>query len=411
MFDLAELRAQLQRLLAGLDADVLDPAEAERLVGEFATIEHVAAAGKALCARRVADSGRWRQAGERSEAEWLARKTGDSVGAARAALETAAKVRELPATDAAFRGGELSGQQASAIASAAAADPASESKLLGMSESAPLTKLRDACDRVRAAATDGEARRRRIHQNRYWRRWTDGEGARCGQYRMTPEEAAKLEAAAQPFVDAAFRRARDEGREEPSEAYTADGLVDLARAAAGSTDAAPATPAAEMVVVVNLESLLADDVDPATETCEIAGVGPVATSVARDLFGDALLKIVIRDGVDIRTVVHPGRHPTAAQRTAILVRDRGRCVRPTCRRPIAQIDHIDDWRHTLHTTLDELAGLCVHCHRLKTHRGHRYRHGERGWEWHHPDGTVEYEHPPGTSDAGAFRTSRPLAAS
>jgi hypothetical protein len=69
-------------------------------------------------------------------------------------------------------------------------------------------------------------------------------------------------------------------------------------------------------------------------------------------------------------------------------------VRPTCRRPIAQIDHIDDWRHTMHTTLDELAGLCVHCHRLKTHRGHRYRHGERGWEWHLPDGSVEYQHPP-----------------
>jgi hypothetical protein len=389
---------QLQRVVAGLDADVLDPGDAERLVGEFATIEHVAAAGKALAARRVADSGRWRASGERSEAEWLARATGESVGAARAALETAAKVRDLPATNGAFRGGDLSGQQASAIASAAAADPASEKKLSGMSETAPLTKLRDECDRVRAAAVpDPEVRRRRIHQNRYWRRRTDGEGARCGQYRMTPEEAAKLEAAAQPFIDAAFRRARGEGREEPSEAHAADGLVDMARAAAApTTDDTTSTSerSTEMVVVVNLESLLADDVDPGGEVCHIAGVGPVAASVARDLFGDALLKIVIRDGVDIRTVVHPGRHPTAAQRTAILVRDRGRCVRPTCRRPIAQIDHIDDWNRTLHTTLDELAGLCVHCHRLETHRGHRYRHGERGWEWHRPDGTVEYQHPP-----------------
>jgi hypothetical protein len=227
---------------------------AERLVGEFATIEHLAA-GKALAAHRVAESGRWRRAGERSEAEWLARTTGDSVGAARAALETAARVRALPATDTAFRGGELSGPQACAISSAAAADPASEHKLLGMSESAPLTKPRDACDRIRAAATDGEARRRRIHHNRYWPRWTDGEGARCGQYRMTPDEAAKLEAAAQPFVDAAFGRARAEGREEPSEAYAADRLVDMARAAARSTSDDPTPPRspAEMVLVVNLE--------------------------------------------------------------------------------------------------------------------------------------------------------------
>lgn len=146
-------------------------------------------------------------------------------------------------------------------------------------------------------------------------------------------------------------------------------------------------------MVVNLESLLGDDVDPGCERCEIAGVGPVPTSVARDLFGDALLKIVIRDGVDIRTVVHAGRHPNATQRTAIFVRDGGRCVRPTCRRPIAQVDHIDEYRVTQHTTLDELAGLCVHDHRLETHHGHRYRHGERGWEWHLLDGTVEYQHP------------------
>lgn len=394
VFDLAEVREQLQSMVTALDADMLDPCDAERLVGEFATIEHVAAAGKALAARRVADSGRWRRAGERSEAEWLARATGDSVGAARAALDTAAKVAELPATSSAFRSGGLSGPQASAIASAAHADPASERKLLGMSATAPLTKLRDECDRVRAAATDGEARRQRIHERRYWRKWTDGEGARCGQYRMTPEEAARLEAAAQPFVDAAFRRARDEGRNETSEAYAADGLVDMARAATGSTNDAAPSSSTEMVVVVNLESLLAGDVEPGCETCQIAGVGPVAVSVARDLFGDALLKLVIRDGSDIRTVVHLGRHPTAAQRTAILVRDGGRCVRPTCRRPIAQVDHIAEWSDTLHTTLDELAGLCVHCHRLKTHRGHRYRQGRRGWEWHHPDGTVEYQHPP-----------------
>jgi hypothetical protein len=76
------------------------------------------------------------------------------------------------------------------------------------------------------------------------------------------------------------------------------------------------------------------------------------------------------------------------------VRDDGRCVRPTCRRPIAEIDHTDDYRITGHTTVDELAGLCVHDHRLKTQHGHRYRQTELGWEWQLPDGTIEYERPP-----------------
>jgi hypothetical protein len=104
----------------------------------------------------------------------------------------------------------------------------------------------------------------------------------------------------------------------------------------------PGWPRGETILLVNLESLRRGSVE-AGETCEIAGVGPVPVSVARDLFGDSLLKVVIRDGTDIRTVVHAGRTPTAKQRTAILVRDGGRCVRPTCDRPIAEIDHTIDW--------------------------------------------------------------------
>ena len=165
-----EVRRALQRLVSDLDAGVLDPAEAERLVGEFAAIEHAAAAGKALAARRVAESGRWRHAGVRSEADWLASATGESVGAARAALETAKTLDATPATAEAFRRGELSLEQASAVASAAAADPARERELLTMAERAPLTKLRERCARVRAAATpDLAERHRRIHRARYWR--------------------------------------------------------------------------------------------------------------------------------------------------------------------------------------------------------------------------------------------------
>jgi hypothetical protein len=215
---------------------------------------------------------------------------------------------------------------------------------------------------------------------------------------MTPEHAAALEAAAKPFIEAAFEQARREGREETSEAYAADGLVAMAvavRAGDVTPPTKPGWPKGETIAVVNLESLRRGTVDGAAgEVCEIAGVGPVPVDVARELFGDSLLKIVIRDGVDIRTVVHAGRHPNAAQRTAIFVRDGGRCVRPTCGGSIAEIDHTDDYRWTKHTTVDELAGLCPHDHKLKTLRGHRYRRGERGWEWVLPDGTVEYQHPP-----------------
>ena len=389
-----ELRERLQAIVAGLDPDVLDPAEAERLVGGFATIEHVAAAGKALVARRVADSGRWQRSGERSEADWLAKQTGESVGAARAALDTAKKVKELGATNDALRKGALSPAQAEAIASAAAADPGAEQGLLGMAGNAPLTKLRDECTRVRAAAIpDPEERRKRIHKSRFFRRWTDAEGARHGHYKLTPENAAVIEGAIKSYAEAAFNQARKEGRHKPSEAYDADGLVAMAADRAAGTTEQPKRAKTETIVLVNAESLRRGTTQPG-ESCEIAGIGPVSVETARKLLGDSILKLVIRDGIDIRTVVHLGRHPNAFQRTAIVVRDTGRCVRPTCRCMVAEIDHTTDWADTKQTTLDQLAGLCHHDHDLKTHHGHTYQHGPRGWEWHHPDSRVDYEHSP-----------------
>jgi hypothetical protein len=255
-----------------------------------------------------------------------------------------------------------------------------------MAASSGLQKLRDECERVKAATQDPATAHERIHRSRYWRQWTDREGARCGQYKLTPEAAAVVEAAAKPFTEAAFRAARSAGRHEPSEAYAADGLVAMSAAVkAGDVEAPtkPGWPRGELIVLVNLESLRRGSVEPG-EVCEIPGVGPVPVSVARELFGEALLKIVIRDGTDIRTVVHPGRHPTAKQRTAIFVRDGGRCVRSACDRRIDEIDHVEGWAETRQTTLDELAGLCAHDHDLKTHRGHTYRRTGTGWAWQAP---------------------------
>src|SRR5437588_278172 len=105
----------------------------------------LAGAGKALAARRVADSNLWRGAGERSAAHWLARRAGASVGAALATLETASRLRELPGVDAALRAGELSGVQANEIASAAATDAGAEAELLGVARDDGVAGLRATC--------------------------------------------------------------------------------------------------------------------------------------------------------------------------------------------------------------------------------------------------------------------------
>ena len=83
MFDeVAEARRLLRKAVKTLDPDVVEARSAARLVEQFAEIERLAGAGKALAARRMADSGVWKRDGERSPAHWLAKKAGTSVGQA-----------------------------------------------------------------------------------------------------------------------------------------------------------------------------------------------------------------------------------------------------------------------------------------------------------------------------------------
>ena len=415
MFDRIHLRARqlvigtLRTLVRGLDAERLAPSDAVALVDWFAEVERLVVAGKAIAAGAAAAGGTWRATGDRSAADWLAKRTGTTVGEARSVLDTAERIAPSSATDAAFRNGDLSLKQAEAVAAGAGADPAAEQALLDAARSRSLQELRDESARVRAAAEpDPAARHERIHRSRYWRRWTDAEGGRCGAYRLTPEAAAVVEAAAQPFIDAAIDAARRTGEHEPSDAYAADGLVAMATATtrgASAGDGSTPRPRGgrgrrrlrdrrELIGLVDLAALQRGDV-AAGETCEIAGVGPVPVEVARRVFGDALLRIVIRDGCDIRTVVHTGRTANALQETAVLVRDGGRCVRPRCPLPISEIDHITGFSATRTTTLDDLGGLCGHDHDLKTRHGHTYeRLADGRIRWRRPDGTIEEDRPP-----------------
>ena len=105
------------------------------------------------------------------------------------------------------------------------------------------------------------------------------------------------------------------------------------------------------------------------ELCEIAGVGPVPAGVARELLGDAVLKLVVTRGVDVVNVTHLGRGPTAAQRIALLWGNPA-CTNSACDNTLAiQHDHRTPWVQVYETTVDNLDRLCSPCHRRKTHDG------------------------------------------
>jgi hypothetical protein len=397
--DVERLRDDLRTVVRRLDAATLEAADAASMVSVFGAIENLAAAGKARCARRVADSGAWRSLGDRSGAHWLARVSGTTVSAATDALETVARLVELPAVDAAVCDGALNPLQANEIASAAAALPASADALLEAAGTASLVGLRNECRKVRAGAESGDeerARARRLHDRRYLRTWTDDDGAVCGRFSLAPDAGASLLAAVERRRDAIFAAARAEGRRESYEAYSADALVALATGA--STDGHPVPKGADAKVIVRIDhtALARGHTEPG-ETCEIAGVGPVAVNVVADLMDDAFLAAVITKGVDVVNVAHLGRRVTAWQRTALQWRD-PECTVEGCHQTARlEIDHRDDWARTKLTRLDALDRLCDHHHLLKTRYG-----------WLLAPGTGKRPmHPPSRAAGGAAMAGGP----
>jgi len=379
----AELRAAVARYAETFDPNLVDADRAAELVSEWAAIEHIAAIVKALAAARVADTSTWKKSGSPSAADWFARTTGTTAARAREQLATATRLRELDATAAAAKRGEVSPDQAAAIADAATADPDAEQQLLGAAGRESLGELRDRCQRTKAAADpDPDTTRRRIHANRSLRRWAGNDGSHHLHANGPAELLARIDAALRPIADKLFAAARTTGHHESPDAYAFDALVGLAdqstttaTATATATTDEPTNDARRTkraryraIIRLDLEALLRGSIE-GDETCEIAGLGPIPISIARSLLGESTLHLVLTKGVDVANVTYLGRGPTAAQRIALLWQMPA-CTRLGCnRRARLQVDHRRPYADCRVTELANLDPLCAHDHRLKTTQG------------------------------------------
>lgn len=409
---LAEIRVEMAKFATSFEPSLLTPADAERIMREAATIENIAGIIKALAARRSADGDGWRRDGAKSPAHDLARKTGITVSKAKESLDTAEKLADLPALDAAARSGELSPTQTAPIADAASKDPSAERRLMAKAQRVSVGELRDECERTKAASErDDNARHRAIHRSRSLRSFACADGAGEIRYRSTRDEVAEILSVIRGYANREFDLARLEGRRDTGEAYLADGLLAACRTAAAAT-----TESANDLVhtgpgthdtVGDLNGAVRD-VDPAstgggparasgrvrkptptkivvridwgalvrgwpidTEVCEIAGLGSVPVSVVRAMMasGDAFLAGVVTKGVDVANVFHLGRKPTVYQDTALDWRS-PQCTTEGCSRTIRlETDHRHDWADTKVTLLRWLERHCDHCHDLKTRQG------------------------------------------
>jgi hypothetical protein len=260
--------------------------------------------------------------------------------------------------------------------------------LLKIAEGKPLSRLREACRRVTAAAeTDDVSRYEVIRRSRHLRHWTEGDGAFRLDARLCPDAGADVLAALRPHLDEAVETARRQGRRESPEALAADALVALARGGASG-------PRAKIQLRVDHAAWVRGHTE-AGETCEIEGVGPIPVATARGLGNDAIVSAVVVGGSDVTTVAHLGRRIPAHLRTALEARD-PMCVVPGCGHDKElETDHIVPWAEGGPTRLDNLARLCRWHHYLKTHRRYRLC-GEPGrWRWEPPDATAQDRAPPG----------------
>ena len=391
---LDEALLSVRTVVAEVDPDRVTGEEASLVLERLVKLERAVAAGRLGFARRAAQCMTWREEGHRSAAAWLAQKAKISVGEAISTLETADKLPELPTTREALRQGTLSARQVDVIADAASADPRSEEDLIEAAGYLSLKALQHRAALVKASTDDQAERVANIRKTRFLRHWLDPEGAFHLHAKLTPDAGADVMALVKGramFV--AEEAVKAKVASEPGAAYEADALValvtgdvrqDTFQGLVGGRRRSPG-----VVYHVNLESLRRGRIE-AGEVCEVAGVGVVPLAVIEDVVGDATAKLVIKEGVDVRTVCHLGRTVPATVETALEARDPV-CVVPGC--DVALSLEIDHWKVPFAkggpTALWNLARVCRFHHQMKTYEGYELLGGPGAWEWVPPPAAEE----------------------
>jgi len=394
----------LSAFVAGFEPARFSGTDAETLVGLFTRASRLCEAGKALSAKRAADANRHEASGFKTPSLWLASVTGDSVGDAMDTLDLATTMEHHPGVEDSCRRGKLSKARAKAVGEAVRANPDAEGELLDAAEGPEtLRQVKERCSYAKARARraeDDDARYRALHRSRALRTWVDGtDGAFRLDARLTPDAGARVRAAIEAEERAVFEAARRAGETEPAAAYACDALVALVTGRptprGTTTDGTTTTdqrattgaPRRDAITLrVDLDALLRGDLGDG-QVCEIPGVGPVPLSLATDLLGEAICHLVITDGCDVTTTCGLGRNVPVALQRALRERDPV-CVVPGCDQPRGiEIDHrVIDFKDDGPTMLWNLARLCVHHHRLRTHQGFVLERRPAGWLWRTPDG-------------------------
>jgi hypothetical protein len=351
--------------------------QALEVVDLLAEAERAASSGIALFSPVVVETGAFAKQGHGNAAEWLGGVSGTSAGVAKGRLVAAERAAGDPSLTAALHEGELSTAQLELISATAAAAPGSAEDLLVLTgEGASHRQLNDAASRLRAAARskeDERVRRERVHQQRHFRWHQSPEGGIRGEFSCDEVDWARIA----PRLEAAAReRWKAAGKGESLDAHRLDAFLGIMAGTGAGSTARPHT-----LVIIDAEALRRGTAQ-GDETCEIDGIGPVSVAAGTELIGEGGMQLLVKDGVDIRTVTSTRRDLPQRVEAALIVRDRTCVVRNCGKRHALQADHCwVDYGDDGPTCLDNLALLCPEHHDLKTHGGWRLVGGPGHWDW------------------------------
>ena len=406
----------LSSLTSRLDPGVVMVSDAMTMLEVFTRIERMAATAKAVLSKRATDSPRLlKHKGFKDGTDYLAKTLDVTSGEAMSILATAGALDGLDATTGAALQGEMSPRKTLAVAAAAQANPDAEQEMLGLAQKAPLKDVQERSRQVRrdASTETDEQRALRARRRRSVWHWTDPDtGDGKGGWQLPAGPHAEVVTAMNAIANRYFDQARGGDLREPPGAYMADALVHLVR-----QSAAPRVPVdddelpkersrrnARPIYRIDAPVIDRGEVLPG-ERCEAAGIGPINVSDAVELTTSDSFKVVVATdpddhtrivalaqlgrrpldpatllddlrsaidtkGIDVAALVNPEHRPTAAQESAVMWLSGGRCQIRGCTSGTGrlEIDHVDPYATSRHTTLEHLALLCGHCHDLKTYQ-------------------------------------------
>lgn len=357
----------------------------------------------------------WFRHGHRSAASWISTQLQIHTSTAREWIRVGHALRYLPETDAAFVANEISYAKVRILTRWA--DDNNETELLDLARERNASRLTVAIAKVLADGDESDAERdARLHEERAFTTWTDGDGMTVMRIALPPSVAKPVIAAvdelvrriAQTPMDAADNSAAVAGnngeRHASADAFGQRSVTEPPPNITPASEPAPAPGPARTLDPLHatlrelrrrwqpdtsdawaFPSLAQQRADAFTALflgCDVELTAEVVVHVRGDgtTFDDgtpttdhAVLRHL--DNTFIRLLVHDTerrpinasrrqRHPTTRQKRVVMETHNHECV--DCQSTdLLELDHNPDFSLSRHTIVQELEPRCAPCHRSR----------------------------------------------